>query len=120
MVFYFVDYVIMLIVIFEYCMGCVFGVYLFSGYVGFVLVLIFMIGIVVIWYWKVVFLMVGVFGLFGVLLLWINGDLIFDWVCSCFEMLNKEVQLAGEFVVGGLWFIFSVLILMCFFYFVCY
>ena len=119
-VFHPADYAIMSTAISEHRMGRAFGVHSFSGYVGFALAPIFMTAIAAIWHWKAAFLMAGALGLFGALLLWVNGDLIPDRPRSRPETPKNESQPAGESVAGGLRLILSVPILMCFFYFVCH
>ena len=117
-VFHPADYAIMSTAISEHRMGRAFGAHSFSGYLGFALAPIFMTGIAVVWHWKAAFLMAGALGLFGALMLWINGDLIAERPGERSHAPSTDDKPADESVAGGLRLILSVPILMCFLYFV--
>ena len=118
-VFHPADYAIMSTSISEHRIGRAFGAHSFSGYLGFALAPIFMTGIAAAWNWKAAFLMAGALGLFGALMLWINGGLIAESPGGRSKGPRKEkAEPAEKSVAGGLRLILSVPILMCFFYFV--
>ncbi len=120
-VFHPADYAIMSRTISEHRMGRAFGLHSFSGYLGFALAPIFMTGIAALWHWRAAFLLAGVIGLVGALLLWINGDLIADRTMRASpprQAPKKDGEPGAESVAEGLRLLLSVPIMMCFLYFV--
>ena len=120
-VFHPADYAIISRAVSEHRMGRAFGAHSFSGYVGFALAPIFMVGIATAWHWQAAFLLAGGLGLISATLVLLNGDLIEarrepDHPSS--GAAENEEPAAGESVAGGLQLLFTVPILMCFLYFV--
>ncbi len=118
------DYAILTSVITKERMGRAFGIHSFTGYLGFALAPLFMTGIATLWHWQAAFLMAGAVGLTCALLVWTNGTLL-DGVDLKQESPNpdKENEPASDKpqpagVGQGVKLLFSVPIMMCFFYFV--
>jgi len=118
-VFHPADYAILSARVSEERMGRAFSIHSATGYLGFAIAPIFMTGVAALWHWRASFLLIGIIGLLGALVLLTQSAALGDGGEGSQKKPGEEPEPSQTMTLtAGLRLLLTFPIMMCFLYFI--